>query len=179
MTPMPRTNQAVAAAGPQSYNHAMAESHSLSFDLPDEAATRAFAERLAHLARPGDVIALRGDLGMGKTTLARAFIRALTSPGEEVPSPTFTLVQTYETADAQLWHFDLYRLEQPEDACELDIDDAFAEGISLIEWPDRLGRLLPGKRLDMTLLPGKDAGARRVQLTGGGMWADRLKELGA
>lgn len=179
MPPMPRANQAVAAAKRQSYNHGMAESHSLSFDLPDETATRSFAERLARLARPGDVIALRGNLGMGKTTLARAFIRALTSPGEEVPSPTFTLVQTYETPDALLWHFDLYRLEQPEDAYELDIDDAFAEGVSLIEWPDRLGRLLPGKRLEMTLLPGMDAGSRRVELTGGGSWAGRLKELSA
>ena len=98
-----------------------------------------------------DVIALRGDLGAGKTVFARAFIRARTRPDEEVPSPTFTLVQVYEPAgraDAAIWHFDLFRLATAEDALELGIEDAFGGAISLIEWPERLGRLLPASRLD-------------------------------
>src|SRR5205807_6696912 len=107
-------------------------------DLPDEAATARLAARISALAEIGDVIALSGDLGAGKTTFARAFIRARGETGE-VPSPTFTLVQVYELAAAAIWHFDLYRLRSPDEAWELGIEDALTEGISLIEWPDRLG----------------------------------------
>ncbi|MCA1908131.1 MAG: tRNA (adenosine(37)-N6)-threonylcarbamoyltransferase complex ATPase subunit type 1 TsaE, partial [Magnetospirillum sp.] len=127
---------------------------SMIVHLADEAATAALGHQLASLARPGDVIALHGTLGMGKSTLARAFIRALTSQDEDVPSPTFTLVQMYEGANGDLWHFDLYRLDKPEDAFELGIEDAFVDGVSLIEWPDRLGRLMPRQRLEIHLHPG-------------------------
>ena len=149
----------------------------LTVSLPDEAATCRLGRALAARARPGDVIALRGGLGAGKTTLARAFVRALTGPDEEVPSPTFTLVQVYDTEAGRVWHFDLYRLDVPDDAIELDIDDAFADGISLIEWPDRLGGLLPAARLDLTLEEGGPDGARRALLTPSPAWADRLGEL--
>ena len=94
-------------------------------ELPDEAATAALATRLARLVRRGDVIALKGELGAGKTVFARAFIQARAGGGEEVPSPTFTLVQVYEMPDAALWHFDCYRLRDPEEAWELGIEDAF------------------------------------------------------
>ncbi|MBX6368903.1 MAG: tRNA (adenosine(37)-N6)-threonylcarbamoyltransferase complex ATPase subunit type 1 TsaE [Rhodospirillales bacterium] len=120
-------------------------------DLADEEATLALGARLALDAAPGDVFALGGALGSGKTTLARGFIRALTRPDEEVPSPTFTLVQTYETPKGTIWHFDLYRLEDPEEAWELGIEEAFASGISLIEWPERLGSLLPARRREILL----------------------------
>lgn len=146
--------------------------------LADEAATRALGARLARLARPGDVIALFGTLGTGKSTLARAFIRALTSPDEEVPSPTFTLVQAYEADAAVLWHFDLYRLDRPEDAFELGIEDAFVDGISLIEWPERLGRLMPRGRLELTLSAGAGENARLATLISHGQWDDRLGEFG-
>ena len=145
--------------------------------LSDEAATRRLGERLAALARPGDVIALWGTLGTGKSTLARAFIRALTSPDEEVPSPTFTLVQQYDSPAGLIWHFDLYRLEKPDDALELDIEEAFADGICLIEWPDRLGPHLPRRRLDVTLDAGDAEGSRRASLSATGSWADRLGEM--
>jgi len=150
---------------------------SRTVNLSDEAATRRLGAALAALARPGDVIALRGTLGAGKSTLARAFIRAVTTPDEEVPSPTFTLVQQYDGEAGLIWHFDLYRLEKPEDALELDIEEAFAEGISLIEWPDRLGRHLPRRRLDITLAAGDDEGGRTVTLTATGPWAARLGEI--
>src|SRR5260370_24889920 len=120
-------------------------------DLPDEAATASLAARLAALARPGDVIALAGELGAGKTTFARAFIAASGS-GEEVPSPTFTLVQLYERGDATIWHFDCYRLRHPDEAWELGIEDAFRDGISLLELPARLGSLLPARRREMSLM---------------------------
>lgn len=155
----------------------MSRAASVALDLADEAATRRLGGLLAARARPGDVIALGGTLGTGKSTLARAFIRALTSADEEVPSPTFTLVQQYESDAGLIWHFDLYRLEKPDDALELDIEEAFAEGICLIEWPDRLGAHLPRRRLDVTLDAGDAEGSRRVRLSATGPWADRLGEL--
>lgn len=148
----------------------------ISLDLPDEAATAALARGLAAHARAGDVIALSGELGAGKTTFARAFIRAR-GGGEEVPSPTFTLVQVYELPGPAVWHFDLYRLEQAEQAWELGIEEAFAEGISLIEWPDRLGTLLPARRLDIHFAFGESSQARRATLSGGAEWQARLQRV--
>jgi tRNA threonylcarbamoyladenosine biosynthesis protein TsaE len=151
----------------------------LDLALADLAATGALARHLAALARPGDIIALRGDLGLGKTTFARFFVRSLMGEDVEVPSPTFNLVQTYDTpAGATLWHFDLYRLEDPEEAFELGIEEAFADGISLIEWPERLGDLLPLERLEICLEPGENEDSRRAVIGGGGDWPQRAKALG-
>lgn len=122
----------------------------LTLSLPDEAATAALGARLAGIARPGDVIALHGDLGAGKTTLARALIRQLAGAETEAPSPTFTLAQTYETPGLAIWHFDLYRLENPGEARELGLEEA-VDGLTLIEWPERLGHDLPGTRLEVRL----------------------------
>ena len=149
-------------------------------ELPDAASTAVLAARIAALARPGDVIALQGELGAGKTSFARAFIRARGTE-EAVPSPTFTLVQVYDVGDAAIWHFDCYRLRRPEDAWELAIEDAFADGISLIEWPERLGRLVPPRRLLISLCPGSAATARRAEIDPGAGpgadWAARLAAL--
>ncbi|MBC8157966.1 MAG: tRNA (adenosine(37)-N6)-threonylcarbamoyltransferase complex ATPase subunit type 1 TsaE [Alphaproteobacteria bacterium] len=147
-------------------------------NLPDPSATQALGRELAGLARPGDVIALWGDLGTGKTVFARAFIRALADPDEEVPSPTFTLVQTYDFDGGAIYHFDAYRLEQPQEAFELGIEDAFCDGVSLIEWPGRLGSLLPVARLDIELIHGEDTNARRAVLSGPPEWLQRLEEAG-
>ncbi len=146
-------------------------------NLPGLAATRQLAGRLAGLLAPGDVVGLAGELGIGKTTFARGVIRALLGPETEVPSPTFNLVLVYELAETTLWHFDLYRLETPEEAYELGIEDAFAEGISLIEWPERLGRLLPPDHLEVAFRPGPAPAARRVRLSAAGSWTGRLREL--
>jgi tRNA threonylcarbamoyladenosine biosynthesis protein TsaE len=150
----------------------------IAIDLPDEAATAALAARLAAVARPGDVIALKGELGAGKTTFARAFIRALGGTGE-VPSPTFTLVQVYELPTATVWHCDGYRLRHPEEAWELGIEEAFADGIALIEWPERLGTLLPARRLEVALSAGAAQSARRAAIDAPGEWAGRLAGLAA
>lgn len=147
-------------------------------ELPDEAATAALAARVAARARPGDVIALKGELGAGKTSFARAFIAAR-GGDEAVPSPTFTLVQLYEFGDATVWHFDCYRLRLPEEAWELGIEDAFRDGISLIEWPERLGALVPSERLEITLSQGAAPTARRAAIDAGGDWAARLRGLAA
>jgi tRNA threonylcarbamoyladenosine biosynthesis protein TsaE len=142
-------------------------------DLPDEAATAALAARISASAEVGDVIALKGDLGSGKTSFARSFIRARGGE-EEVPSPTFTLVQIYELASAVIWHFDLYRLKSPDEAWELGIEDAFSEGISLIEWPEILGSLLPRRRLEIEFLFGDRPEARRAQIGAGEGWEKRV-----
>ena len=150
---------------------------SLRLDLLNEAATAALAARLARLARTGDVIALSGPLGSGKTAFARAFIHARSAPSadpEDVPSPTFTLLQTYDVGDATLYHFDLFRLTHPDEAEELGIEEAFVGGISLIEWPERLADRLPPDRLDVTLENRDQADARTVRLTGHGAWNSRL-----
>ena len=139
-------------------------------DLPDLAATERLAACLAGLARPGDAILLEGPLGAGKTALARAFLRvAAGDPALEVPSPTFTLVQEYETRLGMVRHFDLWRLDGPGALAELGWDEAL-DGIVLVEWPDRLGGLRPAGALVVTLLPAQ-GDARLVALAG---WPGRL-----
>ncbi|MEO3427646.1 tRNA (adenosine(37)-N6)-threonylcarbamoyltransferase complex ATPase subunit type 1 TsaE [Pelagibius sp. CAU 1746] len=161
----------------------------LTLPLPALEATERLGRALAALLRPGDVVALHGDLGAGKTALARALIRALPGrPGnpvsaaeEEVPSPTFTLVQIYDRDPAPVWHFDLYRIEDPAEIRELGLSEALAEGITLIEWPERLGGRLPAGALSVTLSYREDAGgsegAREARLDGAGDWPERLAEL--
>lgn len=130
--------------------------------LNSESSTLALGAALAGPARRGHVIALSGPLGAGKTTLARGFIHKLAGADEEVVSPTFTLVQVYDTATTPIWHFDLYRLDKPEDALELGLEEALANAITVIEWPERLGAFLPAARLDVIL---SSAGAgRQAQL---------------
>jgi len=147
-------------------------------DLPDETATAALAARTAAVALPTDIIALKGELGAGKTSFARAFIRARGTE-EEVPSPTFTLVQVYDVDPTAIWHFDLYRLRNPEEAWELGIEDAFTTGISLIEWPERLGPLLPERRLEITFAFGNGPDERRIYLDPSKQWQARLAVITA
>ncbi len=154
---------------------------SLRIDLPDEAATGRLAARIAARAQKGDVIALSGPLGSGKTSFARAFIRARGLDAAEVPSPTFMLVEVYDGGAGPLswpvWHFDLYRIEQPEEIRELGLEEALAEGICLIEWPERLGAYLPAERLDLALAMGKHETARVASLSGTLSWQKRLEGI--
>ena len=147
--------------------------------LADETATAALAARIAGTAERADIIALNGDLGTGKTTFARAFIRARGIERGEIPSPTFTLLQIYEAEPVPVWHFDLYRLRACEEAWELGIEEAFEEGISLIEWPEKLGPLLPPRRLEITLAFSDQPGTRRVSLDAGSAWRTRLAAITA
>jgi len=149
--------------------------------LPDEAATAALGARLARVVRARDVVALWGALGAGKTALARAVIQALPLPdgtpaAEAVPSPSFTLVQIYDRRPASVWHIDLYRIGEPDEVIELGWDEALATGIVLVEWPDRAGRLLPGRRLDIELADAA-GGGRVATLTDRGGWDERLTEV--
>ncbi len=136
-----------------------------SFSLPDEAATERLGTALAKRLRPRDVVALQGGLGVGKTTLARAILRAAAGdPSLVVPSPTFTLVEVYDTSRGTFWHFDLYRLEEPDQVFELGWEEARADGIALVEWAERLGRLLPRERL--TVMLAIEGDGRRADLQG-------------
>lgn len=121
--------------------------------------TIAHAQNFATGLSAGDVVCLYGDLGMGKSVFARGLIRALTGdPQQEVPSPTFTLVQTYDSARGEIWHFDLYRLKEPEEVYELGWEEALGSAISIIEWPGRLGGLLPPDRIDIHFTVTPDGG---------------------
>lgn len=143
--------------------------------LPDAAATMALGRRLAEQLTPGDVVCLSGGLGAGKTTLARGAIEAWTGAAQEAPSPTYTLVQIYDGPKGQLWHLDLYRLKRAEEALELGLEDAFAEAVCFIEWPERMGALAPRDRLDVTLET--DGAGRRATLTGRGAWGARVGSI--
>lgn len=154
----------------------MVEPYELVRIAPSQAQTEALAQALSAHLRTGDVVGLAGALGAGKTAFARALIQAMGEPGE-VPSPTFTLVQIYDCGAVPIWHFDLYRIEAPEEAYELAIEDAFAQAISLIEWPGRLGHLMPANWLEITLGATADPQARRITLRGHGNWAPRLQSL--
>lgn len=137
------------------------------WNCPSEAATNVCAAEIAGRLKTGDIILLGGDLGAGKTSFARALIRTLTGkPDLNVPSPTFTLVQIYDTPIAPVWHFDLYRLKDPEEIYELGWDDALAGGLLLIEWPDKLEYLKPAKTINIDLQPvAGNPDARTITLT--------------
>lgn len=137
----------------------------VTLDLPTSAETEALGRGLAALARAGDVFLLEGPIGAGKSCLARAFIRARLGRDEDVPSPSFTLVQVYDADNVEIWHADLYRLTHPDEVWELGLDDAFASAICLVEWPDRLGAHVPPGALRIRLEAAGDG--RRAVLSGG------------
>lgn len=146
--------------------------------LHDAEATTRLGQAIAPLLAPGDSVLLYGPLGMGKSTLARGLIRALTTPDEDVPSPTFTLVQFYDS-DPPVAHFDLYRLTRPEEAFEIGLDEALDDGCAIIEWPERLGDD-PGRFLgpDQLIIEISEQGEGRLATVSGvGRWETRVKEL--
>jgi tRNA threonylcarbamoyladenosine biosynthesis protein TsaE len=142
--------------------------------LEDEAATARLGAAIAGALRIGEAVCLSGPLGSGKSTLARALIRTLTTPGEDVPSPTFTLVQFYDGAGLKIAHFDLYRLTAPEEAYEIGLDEALEDGAAVIEWPERLDGSLPADRLDVEIA--LDGTGRRARLRFHGAWEGRQVE---
>ena len=131
---------------------------------------------LATCLRPGDTVLLQGPIGSGKSHLARSVIQSWLGRLEEVPSPTFTLVQTYGEGANEIWHADLYRLSHPDEVIELGLEDAFGRAICLIEWPERLGRATPASALRIDFL--QDGEGRRVVLAGSADWAERLSRIG-
>jgi tRNA threonylcarbamoyladenosine biosynthesis protein TsaE len=157
---------------------------SFSFTSKNEEQTVFFAKCLAEICDIGDVILLNGTLGMGKSVFARGFIKHLCGEDENVPSPTFTLVQLYDFEHktdglTSIWHFDLYRIKQSEEVLSLGIDDAFAEGVSLIEWPERLGVYTPFNRLEIEITPAENSkNYRTINVKSNGItWNNRLELL--
>ncbi len=146
------------------------------FSIADEAETFALAKRIAPLLKAGDVIALNGDLGAGKTTFSRALIQTLLdNPNLDVTSPTFTLVQTYESPNFPIWHYDMYRIEDETELDELGFEDTI-DGLAIIEWPIRMGDQLPSYRLDIQI-DFTNTG-RSISLIGHGEeWNTRLAKL--
>ena len=140
------------------------------FPLPDLDATARLGAGIAAGLKPGEAVALWGDLGSGKTTLARAILQAM-GVTEDVPSPTFTLVQSYDTRPP-VAHYDLYRLKSAREMAELGFDDALEDGAVLVEWPDRAPESLPPDALHVRL--GLKDGARHARLTGPSRWEGLL-----
>ena len=164
----------------------------IRIELSDLAATRRFGGLLAAQLKAGDVIGLSGALGAGKSALARAIIQAIDPTEDDVPSPTFTLVQHYALADGTpLWHLDLYRIDDAQDAMALGLDDAFVDAVCLIEWPDRLKKSLPKTNLSIHLYADETAdepnntaddaepgsSVRFADVTAPPHWADRITGL--
>lgn len=133
------------------------------FLLSDEEKARRFGAALGLFLRPGMTVLLEGPVGAGKSHIARAAIRALAGAEIEVPSPSFTLVQTYDTPAGEVWHADLYRLTGPDEVSELGLAEAMETAITLVEWPDRLGDLAPARALRLAL--SVDGQARRARLS--------------
>lgn len=146
----------------------------LALPAPGVSDTEALGRRLAALLRRGDVVYLEGPLGAGKTVLARGLIQALAGEAIEVPSPTFSLVQSYDL-DPPVTHADLYRLEDAAEVAELGLDEAAEAGILLVEWPDRGEGFLPGEALEVSAEDGDDG--RIWRLKGNTAWARRLAEM--
>lgn len=153
----------------------MTESSQIILGLADDAATRALGRRLSTVLVRGDFVGLSGPLGAGKTTLARGVIEAAQErhgTPDAVTSPTYTLVQIYQAGALAFWHFDLYRIEAEEDVRELGLDEALHEGVSLVEWPEKLGAALPEDRLEIALR--EEGAGRRAVVRGWGCWGTRL-----
>ncbi|MFN3211036.1 MAG: tRNA (adenosine(37)-N6)-threonylcarbamoyltransferase complex ATPase subunit type 1 TsaE [Roseovarius sp.] len=150
----------------------------VQIDLSGPEATAALARRMAPGLRPGDVLLLTGPVGAGKTHFARSLIQSLLPVPEDVPSPTFTLVQTYDAADFEIWHADLYRLSDPGEVIELGLPDAFETAVALVEWPDRLAELAPANALSLAFAPLPDPDQRALDITWDDpRWDDRAGEF--
>lgn len=143
--------------------------------LPGPDDTARLGRWLADELRPGDTVLLFGSIGSGKSHLARSAIQQRLGCLEDVPSPTFTLVQTYGTGPEEIWHADLYRLSHPDEVAELGLEDAFGRAICLVEWPERLGRSAPSSALHIRFE--QHGEGRRVVLTGSPDWAERLSRI--
>ncbi|PVA10760.1 tRNA (adenosine(37)-N6)-threonylcarbamoyltransferase complex ATPase subunit type 1 TsaE [Pelagivirga sediminicola] len=153
-----------------------AKTHTLVSAGPDR--TCRIAQRLAKVFQVGDTLLLSGDIGAGKTHFARCLIQSLLIAPEDVPSPTYTLVQTYTSPRAEIWHADLYRLTDTNEVFELGLVDAFSGAICLVEWPDRLGDLVPPGALHVTMTALDDPEARRLSFDWqDAQWSTRLKEV--
>lgn len=148
--------------------------------LPSADATAQLAVAIGAQLVGGDVILLSGDVGAGKTHFARSLIQSRLAEPEDVPSPTFTLVQVYDAPEVEIWHSDLYRLSGPDQVFELGLADAFETAVCLVEWPDRLGDLTPASALSVSLTDGENEDARVARFSWtDGRWDDLMLQVAA
>lgn len=151
-----------------------------SIILHSEADTTELARRVGQSLHAGDVLLLEGPIGAGKSLFARALIQSLLAVPEDVPSPTFTLVQTYDAPAFEIWHADLYRLSSPDEVIELGLVEAFETAVCLVEWPDRLGDLRPENAVTLRLSLCPDPGVRRLDiLSADPRWQSLFKDINA
>ncbi len=141
----------------------------------NESETGTLARQFSKILAAGDVVILEGEIGAGKSAFCRALIKAYLGEDAEVPSPTFTIVQTYDAPDFEIWHCDLYRLSNPDEVIELGIDEAMETALVLIEWPDRLGDMVPEEALKIAIAAEDDN--RQFNVHGSTGWALRLSEI--
>ena len=153
----------------------MAQNLSISSNSPEQ--TAEIARSLAPALAKGDVILLEGHIGGGKTHFARSLIQHLLQSDEDVPSPTFTLVQTYDAPDYEIWHADLYRLSHPDEVFELGLIDAFTDALCLVEWSDRLGELAPKSALSLAFSASDVLGHRHIEARWSDSRWDSIAEL--
>ena len=152
------------------------QSKSVTLTSPEHSC--AVAQNMASKLGPGQVILLEGDIGAGKTQFARCLIQSLIGEEEDVPSPTFTLVQAYDAANMEIWHADLYRLSSPDEVVELGLLDAFEDSLCLVEWPDRLAELQPENALRVSLAMTEIEGQRRAKFQwNNDMWAEIIEAV--
>lgn len=152
----------------------------LSRTLKSADSTRDLAHQIGETLQPGDVLLLEGPIGAGKTHFARSLIQSLLPVHEDVPSPTFTLVQVYDGAHSEIWHADLYRLTAPDEVVELGLTDAFEDAICLVEWPDRLADLKPDTALSLTFSLTAAEDERHLEITATApRWGELLESLAA
>ncbi len=136
----------------------------MEFICNTEEDTVRLGQKLSSIAKKGDVFALYGTLGMGKSVFSRAFVKSLTS-ANEVPSPTFTLVQVYEAKDFDIYHFDLYRLKSPEEIFEIGMEEALYDGVCLIEWPEKMQGYLPKNIFRLEITPYEQGRKIKIETT--------------
>ena len=136
----------------------------MEFICNTEEDTVRLGQKLSSIAKKGDVFALYGTLGMGKSVFSRAFVKSLTS-ANEVPSPTFTLVQIYEAKDFDIYHFDLYRLKSPEEIFEIGMEEALYDGVCLIEWPEKMQGYLPKNIFRLEITPYEQGRKIKIETT--------------
>ncbi len=146
-----------------------------TYPLLSQEDTKTLARGLAKITQKGDIFLLEGDLGAGKTTFARFFIRSFLGDEAQIPSPTFTLAQTYVTPQFLIWHFDLYRIEDEDELQELGLEEALSSGVSLIEWPERLGSQKPTRCITFKFEMNGDT--RQVTLETFGYWETQFDSL--
>ncbi|SMP06402.1 tRNA (adenosine(37)-N6)-threonylcarbamoyltransferase complex ATPase subunit type 1 TsaE [Shimia sagamensis] len=151
-------------------------SRTVTLKSPSE--TQALAIQISATLSAGDVLLLEGPIGAGKTHFARSLIQALLPVQEDVPSPTFTLVQVYDGPESEIWHADLYRLSAPDEVVELGLTDAFEEAICLVEWPDRLAELAPENALYLRFDVSKQAEHRQLTISWASPhWSKKLERI--